>query len=182
MGISAVRCVSASGGGKVCDRLSSCKDGPVSGSRSATDTPFACHLHVSTLPALLQVLSLLGLWLDAWSGAWRDELTPRLRREQSAQTQIAKAQLQLLFPVGKELAKATCFFFLSSQPLTSHELLTHHVTAVVGPWPEMWYLLSALITPCLCGAGPVLGVLGHQLQPCGVGKPLVCWREGTELM
>lgn len=36
--------------------------------------------------------------------------------------------------------------------------------------------------PCLCGAGPVLGVLGHQLQPCGVGKPLVCWREGTELM
>lgn len=69
------------------------------------------------------------LWLDAWSGAWRDKLTPGPRRDKSGQTQIAEAQLQFLFPVGKELAKVTCFF-LSFQPLTSHELLTHHV---MGP-------------------------------------------------
>lgn len=49
------------GDGKVHERLSSpCKVLLMWGSRSATATPFACHLHVSTLPALPHVLSLPG--------------------------------------------------------------------------------------------------------------------------
>lgn len=49
------------GDGKVCDRSSPPRRVvPMWGSRNATATPFACHLPVSTLPALLLVLSLLG--------------------------------------------------------------------------------------------------------------------------
>lgn len=50
-------------------------------------------------------------WLGARSGARRHKPTPGPRRDKSGQTQIAKAQLQFLFPVGKELAKVTFFFF-----------------------------------------------------------------------
>lgn len=38
--------------------------------------------------------------------------TAGLRRDKSGQTQIARAQLQLLFPVGRELAEVSCYFFL----------------------------------------------------------------------
>lgn len=79
------------------------------GSGSATATPFACHLHVSTLLALLLVLSLLGFVAGCLVRSLARQTHPR--RDKSGQTQIAEAQLQLLFPVGKELAKVACFFF-----------------------------------------------------------------------
>lgn len=65
--------------------------------------------------------------------------TAGLRRDKSGQTQIARAQLQLLFPVGRELAEVSCFFFFyyffsSFQPATSHELLTHHVMQAAAGW------------------------------------------------
>lgn len=63
-------------------------------------------------------------------------------------------------------------FFLSSQPLTSHELLTHHVTAVVGPWPEMWYLLSALITRACVGQGLSWVCWGTSSSPVERANPM----------
>lgn len=124
-------------------------------------------------------------WLGARSGARRHKPTPGPRRDKSGQTQIAKAQLQFLFPVGKELAKVTFFFFfLSFQPATSHELLTHHVTgaaagplerdavspayrAAPGPWASPGAPVGkGLPAPACAGAwaAPV-----HQ--PLGMGKP-----------
>ena len=51
------------------------------------------------------------LWLGARWGARQDKPPRGPRREQADQTQTAKAQLQFLFPVEKEPAKVTWFFF-----------------------------------------------------------------------
>lgn len=53
-------------------------------------------------------------WRGAGSGAWRDKPTQGPRRDKSCQTQTAKAQLQVLFPVEKELAEVTGVFQLPS--------------------------------------------------------------------
>lgn len=154
------------------------------GSRSATATPFACHLRVSTLLALLLVLSLLGFVAGCLVRSSARQTHPR--RDKSGQTQIAKAQLQFLFPVGKELAKVAWFFFKLSAfdfPRTADPSCDG---AVVGPL--LRDVVSALITLLLVwGRAPSCpwsrvcwDPSSTRLQPLGGGKPCVLSEGGQQ--
>lgn len=76
--------------------MQSCPDVGFPESYSSLLCPYCCSFP-SPFPA--------ELWLGVWSGARRDKATPGPKQDKSGQTLIAKAQLRILFPVGKELAK-----------------------------------------------------------------------------
>lgn len=145
-----------------------------------------CHPTCPSLPVLpfSKSLPCWVLWLGAWSGARRYKPTSGPRPDKSNQTQIANAQLQFLFPVGTELAEITFFFSSSFQLLTSHELLTHHVTgAVAGAVAARRYhhLSSRAGAAGKRRCSGEEGSAGHGQEPCGHSKPLCCWRESSRV-
>lgn len=135
--------------------------------------PLPHHLPVSAQPALLQVLSLLVFVAGSSVRSETRQTAPGPRQDKSDQTQIFKAQLQFLFPVGKELAKVTCFFFfLSVQPATSHELLTHHVTGAT-----LGRLQPELLSPAYPAAPGLRANLA--LRWGKASGTHVCWGTGS---